>query len=226
MKSIKKVCWIAGAGPGVGFAIARKFAREGFAVALVARRQAEIDRLAELIMREGGVAKGYAADLSSAEQIRATADRIQRDFGAVDVLVYNAALWRERAAMTIDPADFNHDLALSVTGALTCAQAVYPAMKAAQRGTLLLTGGGLALAPQYGKGVSSLTAGKSALRALTFAMAEELRPDNIHVATVTIAGQVEEGGAFDPALIAERYWQLYLEPPDRWSQESIFRDEQ
>ncbi len=223
MTAIKGVCCVAGAGPGVGFAVARKFAQEGFAIALVARRQTEIDRVAGLIAADGGVAKGYAADLSDAARIPVVFDSIKHDLGAVSVLVYNAALWRECPSMDIDPALFGRDLALSVTGALACAQAVYPAMKTAGAGSVLFTGGGLSLNPQYGKGVSSLTAGKSALRALTFVMAEELRPDNVHVATVTIAGQVEPGGAFDPARIAERYWQLHCEPPGQWSVESVFR---
>jgi NAD(P)-dependent dehydrogenase (short-subunit alcohol dehydrogenase family) len=73
------------------------------------------------------------------------------------------------------------------------------------RGTILFTGGGLALCPEYGAGVSSLAAGKSALRGFTYALAKEVAPE---AATVTIAGTVKPGTSFDPYQIAEVYWAL------------------
>ena len=95
-------------------------------------------------------------------------------------------------------------------------------MRAAGRGTLLFTGGGLALYPEYGAGVSSLAAGKAGLRAFAFALAKELAPEGIHVATVTIAGTVKPGTAFDPDRIAEEYWALHAQPADSWSVERVF----
>jgi NAD(P)-dependent dehydrogenase (short-subunit alcohol dehydrogenase family) len=147
---------------------------------------------------------------------------IRAAHGDADVLVYNGARWHERPAMELDPADFTWDLALCATGALVCAQAVYPAMAAAGRGTMLLTGGGLALNPQFGAGVASLTAGKSALRGLAYALAGELAPSGVHVATVTVAGTIQPGSPFDPDLIAERYWALHAEPRGSWSTEVAF----
>lgn len=223
MTPAKQVCTVAGVGPGVGIAVARAFARWDFAVALLARRQDQLDGYAGQIASEGGIARGYACDLGDADRIPSVFRTIESDLGPTRVLIYNAALWRETPAMEIEPAVFQRDLALSVTGAVACAQAVYPAMKSAGGGTILFTGGGLALAPQYGKSVPSLTAGKSALRGLAFAMAEELRADNIHVAMVTIAGQVAPGGSFDPQLIAERYWQLHSETRPDWTVETIYK---
>ena len=89
-------------------------------------------------------------------------------------------------------------------------------------GSILFTGGGLALYPEYGANASSLTAGKSALRGLTYAMAKELEPEGIHVATVTIAGTVAEGTAFAPDTIAECYWALHQQPKAQWSTEIVF----
>jgi NAD(P)-dependent dehydrogenase (short-subunit alcohol dehydrogenase family) len=139
-----------------------------------------------------------------------------------EVLVYNGARWHERPAMTLDPMDFTWDLSLCATGALVCAQHVYPGMQAAGRGTILFTGGGFALHPEFGAGNASLTAGKSAICGLTYAMAAELAPENLHVATVTISGTIKPGTAFDPDLIAQQYWILHQQPRAASEIEAVF----
>jgi short-subunit dehydrogenase len=96
-------------------------------------------------------------------------------------------------------------------------------MVSAGGGTVLFTGGGLALAPQAGLGVASLVAGKSALRGLALVLHEELKPQGIHVGLVTIAGMVAPGTAFDPDRIAEAYWDLLSEPRAGWTAETVFR---
>lgn len=216
------VCVVAGVGPGIGLAVARRFAREGYAVALMARRQPELNAFADAIVTEGGSARGYAADLMDADAIAAALARIAADLGDPSVLVYNAGVWREADPMALAPSTFTNDLALCATGALASAQAVHPAMKAAGAGTLLFTGGGLALFPAFGSSVISLVAGKSALRGLVLALAPALAPEGIHVATVTVTGTVAPGTAFDPDLIAERFWAVHAQPRADWIEESVF----
>lgn len=220
--SAAPLCLVAGVGPGVGLAVARRFAQAGYAVALLARRPDALDNYAREIRAQGGVAHGYAVDLGDAQAIRSTVARVREQLGDPQVLVYNAAAWRAGPAFA-GPADgFAGDLALGVLGAYECARAVHPAMRAAGRGTLLFTGGGLALAPQMGAGVAGLTAAKSALRGFAYALAEELRPEGIHVATVTIRGTVAAGTAFAPERIAEHYLALHREPRDAWRVEHVY----
>lgn len=219
-KEPNPLCIVAGAGPGIGASVAKKFGELGFSVALIARRQAEMDQIARRLPHRS---LGYVADLCDLASLERAFTAIGKDFGAPSVLVYNAARWHESPAMSLDVMTFNWDLALCASGALACAQQVYPPMKAAQAGTILFTGGGLALYPEYGAGVSSLTAGKSALRGLCFALAKELAPDGIHVATVTVAGAVQAGTAFDPDLIAEEYATLHLQAAGSWEVERVFR---
>ncbi|NJL35119.1 MAG: short-chain dehydrogenase, partial [Chloroflexaceae bacterium] len=90
-----------------------------------------------------------------------------------------------------------------------------------QRGTILFTGGGLALDPyaQY----ASLAIGKAGLRSLTYTLGAELEPQGIHVATVTIAGTVQPGTFFAPDLIAEQYWNLHTQAPGTWQREIVYR---
>ncbi len=217
-----KTAIVVGVGPGMGIAIARRFAREGFRVGLIARDQAKLDQYVAEFARLGAEAFGRSADVCDLPALRSAFDEIQGVLGPATVLVYNGARWHEQKAMEIDPLTFNWDLALCCTGALASAQHVYPAMNKAGRGTILFTGGGLALFPQYGAKVSSLTAGKSALRGLTYAMAAELEPEGIHVATVTIAGTVAEGTAFAPDVIADQFWRLHDQERGTWETEIVF----
>jgi NAD(P)-dependent dehydrogenase (short-subunit alcohol dehydrogenase family) len=220
---VTPVCAVCGAGPGNGLAIARRFAREGFAAALLARRQAALDEMAAAIAEGGGTARGFAADLTDEAALRAALARAAAEMGPPGVLVYNASVWVPAAAMALAPADFAAELALDVTGALIATQAVFPAMRDAGRGTVLYTGNGSALTPERGGKAPGLTVGKSALRALALAIAPELAAAGIHLATVTIAGTVKRGGRFDPDKIAEVFWELHAEPRGEWTVERVFR---
>ncbi len=81
----------------------------------------------------------------------------------------------------------------------------------------------MALYPEYGAGVASLTAGKSALRGLVYAMAREVEPAGIHAATVTVAGTIKPGTALDPDLIAETFWALHQQPKESWEVERVLK---
>ena len=72
-----------------------------------------------------------------------------------------------------------------------------------------MTGGGLALAPQYGGAVPALTAVKSALRGFVHASAPEFAAQGLRLGMVTIAGQVAPGSAFDPDRTAGAFWALH-----------------
>lgn len=213
------VAIIAGAGPGVGLAVARRFAQAGFSIGLIARREAPL--------REASAGWGVpvavaAADLAAPGAVAGAIAALTAALGPATVLVYNAAGVTPGPAMAQGEEGFARDLALSITGAFAAARAVHPGMRAAGSGTMLFTGGGLALSPAYGAGVASLTAGKSGLRGFVHALAGELAGEGIHVGTVTIAGTVAPGTDFDPERIAERFWQLHAEPRGEWTVEAVF----
>ncbi len=210
--SEREVCILAGVGPGLGRALARRFARGGFEVAMLARDAARLDGFAREIGEAGGAAHGYPCDLTDETALRDTLRRIAADLGPASLLIYNASVWNPTPAMAFEPADFQRDLFLDVTGALVASQEVVPAMQAAGGGTLLFTGGGLALQPSMGTPVPSLTAGKAALRAFVHALAGELRPTGVRVGTVTVAGTIAPGTAFDPDRIADGFWAFYTRP--------------
>jgi len=202
---------IAGVGPGVGAAVARRFAAGGFRVAMIARDADRLAALAAPILSAGGEARAWSADLSDHAAVATVMAAILAAQGVPGVLVWNAAVWEESPALALDPAAFDRQLRLGLTGALTAIQAVAPAMRAGG-GTILMTGGGLALAPQYGAAVPGLTAVKSALRGFVHASAPEFAAQGLRLATVTIAGMVAPGTALDPDRIAEAYWTLHKAP--------------
>lgn len=205
-------CIIVGFGPGLGAAIARRFAREGFAVLGLSRdpmRQADLVTAGiTLAAADAAEATGLAAALA----------------GGADVLVYNAY----RATIvadpsTLDPAELVADFRVNVAGALAAVQAVLPGMRARGAGSLIFTGGGLALDPTGWLPAASLAIGKAGLRSLAQTLHAELAPQGIHAGMVTVAGTVAPGTAFDPDRIADAFFDLHRDPRGAFRAEIIFR---
>ncbi len=212
------VCAVVGVGPGVGLAVARRFAREGFRTALIARRAAAVEAAAAGI---GPGARGFAADAGDVAALRGALDAAAAALGPVGVLVFNAVAARLAIPSALAPEALVEEFRVNVVGALVAAQAVLPAMRAARRGTILLTGGGFAFEPI--PPMASLGVGKAGLRNLAFSLAKELEPEGIHVATVTIGGMVQDSGFFAPDAIAERFWELHAQPPGGFQREIVHR---
>lgn len=209
---------IAGAGPGIGAATARAFTAEGYAVALLARRRDALEALASGLPG----ASTWQVDLGDHKAVTSVIMSIIAEHGAPAVLHYNAAAWHEADPLTLDPSVFTADLSLCATGALAAVQAVAPAMQVKGAGTLLFTGGGLALYPEYGGDVVSLTAGKAAMRAMVLALAPKLAALGIHAATVTVAGTVAPGTPLDPDVIAATFMALHKQAREEWQFEVVF----
>ncbi|HEX2915196.1 MAG TPA: SDR family NAD(P)-dependent oxidoreductase [Chloroflexia bacterium] len=205
-----ELCVVVGAGPGIGLAVARRFAREGFKVALVARRKEALESYCEEIKQAGGEAYAFSADAGDEQSLKAAFDQIKAQLGQPTALIYNTYSSVPGSPSQLDPESMLNDFKVNVLGALLSAQAVIPGMREQKKGTILFTGGGLALNPhpQY----ASLAAGKAAMRNLAYSLGAELEPEGIQAATVTVAGFVKPGTHFDPDLIAESFWQLHSQP--------------
>lgn len=214
---------IVGVGPGIGLGVARKFAREGFRVALVARKLEKVAGYAEQFRVEGLEAHAFAGDASQPGSLEAALDAAQAQLGASKVLVYNAAAYNPGIPSGLRREVLLDGFTVNVVGALEATRAVLDGMRKNASGTVLFTGGGLALNPS--KDYASLGIGKAGLRSLAYSLAQELGPDGIHVATVTVAGSVRPGGAFDPDKIAAHYWRLHAQEKNGWETEHVYRGE-
>lgn len=135
-----RIAWITGAGTGIGAATAERFAREGATVILTGRRKEPLEAVAERIRAAGGTAHVRPADLMKAQQVRAVADGIAKEFGRLDVLVSNAGLnIVERDWQRLSPAGIDELIGGNLTSAFYVAQAVLPQMRAQGGGVMIHT---------------------------------------------------------------------------------------
>jgi NAD(P)-dependent dehydrogenase (short-subunit alcohol dehydrogenase family) len=208
---------VIGAGPGIGAAVARKLSREGLAVGAIARSPATVDDALATIA--SGNALGLTADVTDEEALRTALDHLVERNGVPSVLVYNAALIQRDRFGELSARQHLDAYAVNVVGAITAVAHLAPRMAEAGSGTILLTGGMPDPIPE----ATSLSLGKAGVRALAGLLAKAHGPSGIHVATLTVAGGVSPGSAFDPDEIAERYWQIHLQPTSEWEHEVLYR---
>ena len=228
-----KTAAILGVGPGLGAAVARRFAREGFAVALMARREQSVAGVQEEIEGAGGRALPVSADATDPASVAAAFDEVRSNLGAPEIFVYNAGAFQMGGILDLSPEKFDECFKANCAGAFYAAQQVLPAMVDGGRGTVLLTGATAAL--RGGARFSALAVGKFGLRALAQSMAREFGPRGIHVAHVVVDGQIdtprvremspdrEDHTMLSPDAIAETYWQLHSQQRTAWTLELDLR---
>jgi short-subunit dehydrogenase len=208
-----------GAGPGMGFATAVRFAKEGFQVVLSARNAAKTTDLANQLKAQGYKAEVRTVDAGDPSSVISLVADVEKQFGSIDVLHYNAASMRKARLAEQPPDTFYSDLAVNIGGALVASQAVASKMGERGSGTILLTGGGFALQPS--PDYLSLSIGKAGIRALAQGLFDSLKENGIHVATVTVAAFVDPGSK-DADAVAELFWQLHNQPKGSWTAETHY----
>jgi NAD(P)-dependent dehydrogenase (short-subunit alcohol dehydrogenase family) len=224
---------IVGAGPGLGLALARRFAREGFALSLVARQESTLAGLSQALSALGPRLNTYAADAANPEAVDAVCAATLRDLGEPSVLIYNAGSYQPGGLADVSPEQFEAAWKIGCLGAFLFARRLVPAMADAGRGTVLLTGATAAW--RGGKGFATLAVPKFGLRALAQSMAREYGPQGVHVAHVVIDGQIDTPRLRErdparpshtllaPDAIAETYWQLHCQDASAWTLEMDLR---
>ncbi len=212
---------IVGAGAGLSAALARRFAREGLAVALAARSP---EKLAALCAETG--ARALACDAADPVQVAALFAALDAD-GTPDLVVYNASSRLRGPIAELDPASVQRSLQVSAFGAFLVAQQAARRMLKQRHGAIALTG---ATAGVKGFALSAPFAmGKFALRGLAQSLARELAPQGIHVVHVVIDGGIRAGhrpdpadapdSTLDPDAIAASYWHVLTQHRSAWSWE-------
>lgn len=190
-----------GAGPGLGRSLALNFARHGLDVVLVARDRLRLQGLAEEVEAAGVTASVVAADAADGPRLTAALLDVVGS-GPVRILAYNAMLSAgSLGGVSVD--DLRASSEVNLHAPVLAVQALRSQLRAAG-GSVLLTGGGVALQPMGSLGV--LSAGKAAIRAAAYALAAELEPEGVKVRTVTVAGRIQPGTRLDPDRVAEVFW--------------------
>jgi len=149
---------VIGAGPGLGAAVARRFGREGFDVALVSRSQERANALAEILSDGGITARGFAADVRDPKALAAALDTAHTEMGPIEVLQYSPVPQREFMLPVLETThtDLVGPIEFSVYGPVAAVQQVLPGMRALGRGTVLFVNGGSAVVPHPDRAGTSI----------------------------------------------------------------------
>ena len=210
-----KIAIVTGGSDGIGKAAATSMAREGARVAIVARTQEKLDNaVAEIKAETDGVVIGVAADVSVESDVQAMVARVVDEFGGVDILVNNAGTSSATTLELMTDEDLRVDFGIKIYGAIYCARAVLPYLKASGTGAIIntTTPGGKASGP--GGQPTSLSRASGIW--LTKSWAGELAEHNIRVNTICVgvlkSGQHrtrwEAANAKDPDYSLEDHWKV------------------
>jgi len=204
---MKKTILIIGAGKGFSEGVAEKFGREGYTIGLISRNAEKLQLLADSLKSRGITSYFAVADASNAEDLETAISELKTRLGGVSVLLYNAAVLKNKDIWSETTEDLIEDFKLNVAHALFSAQILHDDLKNNQ-GAVLLTGGGLSKFPnpQYG----SLALGKAGILNLAIQLNKRLKDDGIFVGTITINGFIRPASpTHSPKILAEKLWTLF-----------------
>lgn len=208
---MQKTYMLLGAGPGIGLSTARRFAAEGFRIVLAARNAHALNAMAEDLRSEQRAhVEVVSIDLTN---LHALETLMQRHLGTLEVLHYNAAGLTQHVFAQQSNESVAQDVSIGLTAALISMRMAASEMAKRQQGTILLTGGGLALNPT----IDYLTLGacKAALRNAVRAMAKSPLGKELNTSILTI-NQAIRSGTPDADNVADAFWRMYEAPRDQW----------
>lgn len=226
----KETAVVVGVGPGLGAALVRAFAGEGYAVVAAARSASELPAFKE----RSDAGRVVPVDCDATQQ--ADVERVFESaaaLGPTQVAVFNAGAFVRGSILEADPKEFERCWRVGCFAGFLVGQAAARRMVAHGGGTILLTGATASL--RGGASFVNLASPKFGLRAVAQSMARELGPKNIHVAHVIIDGQIrseryahlegERGpdSLLEPDAIAAQYVALHRQHRSAWTQELDLR---
>jgi 3-oxoacyl-[acyl-carrier protein] reductase len=194
-----KVALVTGASQGIGRACALALAEAGATVALAARNEAKLAKVAAEIAATGGTAQAFALDLGNEQSIQACAKAVIARFGKVEILVNNAGITRDTLTLRMKRKDWDDVLATNLTGAFLMTQAVMGSMLKARWGRVINITSVVGETGQTGQ--ANYAASKAGLIGLTRSLARELASRAITVNAVA-PGYIET--AMTAVLTAEQ----------------------
>jgi NADP-dependent 3-hydroxy acid dehydrogenase YdfG len=200
---------------------ARAFGAAGFNLSLLSRNPENVTPLIPRLNEHGVEAEWFKCNAGDFVSLSEAIQQATTKFGDPELILYNAVSFSKGKPSTIDPQTLSADFAVNVAGALAAARHVLPKILERRSGTLLFTGGGLAIYPsaEY----ASLSIGKAGMRTLVLVLAEELKGTGVRAGTITVMGYVAPGTPFDPDTIGNAFLELYRQPDESFSVELLFK---
>lgn len=214
----RPVIVVVGAGPGVSGSVARRFAGEGYDVALLGQDQAALDELAADLEQRGATVGHAVADVTDVAAATAAVRRFGEHTGRIDVLHFNPSAFREKDPLTLTVPELLEDVALGVGALLTVVQAARPYMSAGARVSVT----GSMAADEPWEGAASLGVQKAGVRNLVHSLDKTLREDGIRAVSVTVRGALAREGAFTPDRVADAIWAAVTTAEDSWRSEVAY----
>ena len=181
----KGVCLVTGVGPGTGAALVRRFAAEGYRVAMLARDVARLEKLAA----EVPGTHAFPVDVGDLDALRVALARVRAELGAPSVLLHNAVAGGFGSFETVKPEELEQRFRVNVTSLLVLAQELAPAMIEAGRGAIVVTGNTSAWRGKAS--FAGFAPTKAAQRILAESLARSLGPKGVHVAYVVIDAVID-----------------------------------
>jgi NAD(P)-dependent dehydrogenase (short-subunit alcohol dehydrogenase family) len=223
-----RVCVVVGVGEGLGAALALRFAA-GYKVALIARSPEVIGKSAGEIKSAGGIALPIQSDATIETEIADAYNRIKRELGPVEILIYNGGRRPMGRLMDTTPKVFEETWRLHTFGAFLWARQVVPEMLSRGSGAILITGATAGVRPWPTS--AGFAPAKFAVRGLAEVMSRDLHPQGIHVAYVNVDGGIDmpmlrkfrpetkDEDLLKPSAIADAFWYLAHQDRSAWSHE-------
>lgn len=182
MTAASRVAVVTGGAAGIGRAIAGRLARDGFKVAILDVDGGAAEQAAKSVESEGGIARGYQADVSDRDQVDVALAAARSDLGPLSAVVANAAIAPTQPFLSMTLDDWNRTLAINLTGTFNVVQAALPDLVEAGWGRVVLISSSSAQrgAPR----MAHYAASKGGQLALTKALAVEFAKTGVTVNTV------------------------------------------
>jgi NAD(P)-dependent dehydrogenase (short-subunit alcohol dehydrogenase family) len=230
---------VVGVGPprGLGAAIARRFAREGFRTTIMGRSAEKVEAALQDLRAMGAGADAVIGDVTDEALVRKVVAEADWPEAPLDVAVFNAGGNWPQSFLNMDGAFLENMWRVNALAGFYFAKAAIEAMLPRKQGVLIFTGASASLRGKANFG--GFAQAKAALRALAQSAAREFGPQGIHVAHVIVDGAIDgdrintflpqlkaakgEAGLLDPDAIAENYWTLYSQPRSAWTHEIDLR---
>lgn len=204
--SHKPVCAVVGVGAGNGAAFVRRFAAEGYTVAMLARSDVVMRGLAA----ELPSARSFQCDVGDAASVVATFSTIESQLGTIDTLIYNAGKGVWGTVEDVTPNDFEAAWRVNTFGAYLAARAVLTGMKSQGRGNVIIIGA--TASRRGGARAAAFASAKAGQRALAESLARAYGPAGVHVALIIVDGIVDEPQM--RARFADKPDSFFVKPDD------------
>ena len=201
-----KTAIVTGGTKGIGRGIAEALVREGVAVCISARHQAEIDEaVKQLNELNRGRAIGFVCDVRDYEQCKSLIERTVKELGGLDILVNNAGIGTFRTTVEeTSPEEFRAVVETNLFGVFYCSHEAIPQMKR-RGGGYIINISSLAGVNAHPR-MAAYNASKFGLNGFSEAMMQEVRHDNIKVSYIMPGSVNTEFGGDTPS--EEKSWQL------------------